>query len=95
VIDFLIEQFGEPEVTPRAGNVSTYHFRPPGGTIRVTADEPTLMGGLSAWWVHADTPERLAEFATLLLPWGTLRDTLRADTDPAREVLKHVRGGVG
>jgi hypothetical protein len=92
VIDFLIDQFGEPHVTPRAGNVSTYTWRPNGGTIRVTADEPTLVGGLSAWWVHAESPERLAEFAKLLLPWGTLRETLRADTEAARDVLNRVRG---
>jgi hypothetical protein len=91
VIDFLTEHFGEPERTARPGNVTTYTYRPLGGTIRVTADEPTLTGGLSAWWVHADTPERLAEFAELLLPWGTLRDTLRADTNPASAVLKRVR----
>lgn len=95
VIDFLIDRFGEPQRTPRPGGVTTYAYRPPGGTIRVTADEPALTGGLSAWWVHADTPERLAELAELLLPWGTLRVTLRADTDPARDVLKRVRGGVG
>jgi hypothetical protein len=93
VIDFLTERFGEPERTPRPHNVTTYTFRPLGGTIRVTADEPTLTGGLSAWWIHADTPERLAEFAELLLPWGTLRDTLRTDTIPAGAVLKRVRGG--
>jgi hypothetical protein len=91
VIDFLTDHFGEPERASRPGNVTTYAYRSRGGTIRVTADEPTLTGGLSAWWVHADTPERLAEFAALLLPWGTLRDTLRADTDPARAVLKRVR----
>jgi len=93
VIDFLTDHFGEPERTSRAGEVTIYTYRPPGGTIRVTADEPALTGGLSAWWVHAKTPERLAEFATMLLPWGTLRETLRADTDPARDVLKRVRGG--
>jgi hypothetical protein len=92
VIDFLTDHFGEPERTARPGNVTTYTFRPPGGTIRVTADEPTLTGGLSAWWVHAETRERLAEFAELLRPWGTLRDTLRADTDPARAVLNRTRG---
>jgi hypothetical protein len=95
VIDFLIDRFGEPERTSRPGDVTTYTYRPPEGRIRVTADEPALAGGLSAWWVHADTPERLAEFAELLLPWGTLRDTLRADTDPARDVLKRVRSGGG
>jgi hypothetical protein len=92
LIDFLIDQFGEPQLTPRPGDVTTYTFRPPGGIIRVTADAPALTGGLSAWWVHADTDERLAEFARLLLSWGTLRDTLRADTDSAREVLKALRG---
>ena len=92
VIDFLTERFGEPERTARPGDVTTHTFRPEGGTIRVTADEPTLTGGLSAWWIHADTRERLAEFAMLLLPWGTLRDTLRADTDPARAVLNEVQG---
>lgn len=92
VIDLLMDHFGEPERTARPDNVTTYAFRPPGGTIRVTADEPALTGGLSAWWIHADTSERLAEFAELLLPWGTLRETLRADTDPARDVLKRVRG---
>jgi hypothetical protein len=95
VIDFLIEHYDEPSVTPRPGSVSTYAWRPDGGTLRITADEPTLAGGLSAWWVHAETPQRLAEFARLLLPWGTLRETLRADTEPAREVLNRVRGGTG
>ncbi|QJW99122.1 hypothetical protein [Frigoriglobus tundricola] len=92
VIDYLTEQFGESERTPRSGHVTTYTFRPPGGTIRITADEPELTGGLSAWWVHTETPERLAEFAALLVPWGTLRDTLRADTEAARGVLQRVRG---
>lgn len=91
VIDFLTDHFGEPERAPHAGEVTSYIFRPAGGTIRVTADEPALTGGLSAWWVHADTAERLAEFARLLLPWGTLRDTFRADTDPARAVLQSLR----
>jgi hypothetical protein len=90
VIDFLTDHFGDPQRTPRPGNVTTYTFHPPSGTIRVTADEPALTGGLSAWWVHADSRERLAEFARLLLPWGTLRTTLRADTDPARAVLTSV-----
>jgi hypothetical protein len=92
VIDFLTDRFGEPQRTARPGDVTTYAFRPDGGTIRVTADEPSLTGGLSAWWVHAEAPERLAEFARLLFPWGTLRDSLRADTDPAREVRDRVRG---
>ena len=91
VIDFLTDHFGEPERTPRPGNVTTYTYRPPGGTIRVTADEPTLTGALSAWWIHAETSERLAEFAKLLRPWGTLRKTLCADTDPARAVLQSLR----
>jgi hypothetical protein len=91
VIDFLIDHFGEPQRTPRPGNVTTFTFRPDGGTIRVTADEPTLTSALSAWWVHADTPDRLAEFAALLAPWGTLRESLRADTDPARAVLQRLR----
>jgi hypothetical protein len=92
VIDFLTDQFGEPGRTPRPGNVTTYTFRPEGGTIRITADEPALTGGLSAWWVHAQTRERLAEFARLLREWGTLRQTLRADTDAARDVLAECRG---
>lgn len=92
VIDFLTDHFGEPDRTPRPGNVTSYTFRPNGGTIRITADEPALTGALSAWWIHADTPERLAEFAALLLPWGTLRDTLRADTELARDVLNRLKG---
>jgi hypothetical protein len=91
VIDYLAEQFDEPERTPRPGNVTTYTFRPPGGSIRVTADEPGLAGGLSAWWMHADTPQRLAELARLILPFGTLREALRADTEPARGVLELIR----
>ncbi len=93
IIDFLTEQFGEPERIARPGDVTTYTYRPEGGTIRVTADDPAHPDPLSAWWVHADTPERLAEFARLLLPWGTLRDTLRADTAPARDVLHRSHTG--
>jgi hypothetical protein len=95
VIDYLTETFDEPERTPRPGNVTTYTFRPPGGTIRVTADEPGLGGALSAWWVHAETPERLAELGRLIAPFGTLRETLRADTEPARAVLNALRGSSG
>jgi len=91
VIDCLTEQFGEPERAAREGDVTTYTFRPNGGTVRVTADQPALTGALSAWWVHADTPERLAEFPRMLTPWGTLRDTHRADTDAARALLSAVR----
>lgn len=92
VLDFLAERFGDPHLTPRADNVTTYTWRPAGGTLRVTADEPGLTGGLSAWFLHAETPERLSQFAELLVPWGTLRDTLRADTEAARAVLNRVRG---
>jgi hypothetical protein len=91
-IDYLTEAFDEPERTPRPGNVTTYTFRPPGGIVRVTADEPGLGGALAAWWVHADTPERLTELGRLIAPFGTLRDTLRADTEPARAVLSALRG---
>ena len=91
IIDFLTEQFGEPERALRPGNVTTYTYRPDGGTIRLTADDLAYPHPLSAWWIHTDTPERLAEFARLLVPWGTLHDTLRADTDAARAVLQGVR----
>jgi hypothetical protein len=92
VIDFLIENFGEPERTPRPGNVTTYTFRPARGTIRITADEPALSGGLSAWWVHAETRNRYAEFLALLLPWGTLRHSLRADCKTSLEMLQKATG---
>jgi hypothetical protein len=92
VIDYLTEQIDEPERTPRPGNVTTYTFRPPGGIVRVTADRPDLGGGQSAWWIHAESPARLAELARLVLPFGTLRETLRADTDPGREVLRQITG---
>ena len=59
----------------------------------MTADAPAYLDPLSAWWIHAATPERLAEFARLLLPWGTLGATLRADTAPARDVLHRIRTG--
>lgn len=95
VIDFLCEQLGEPERTPRPGDVTTFTFRLPDGILRVTADAPTHAAGLSAWWLHADTPERLAELARLVLPFGTLRDTLRADTEPARAVLALIGCGRG
>ena len=94
-IDYLTEAFDEPERTPRPGNVTTYTFRPPGGTVRVTADEPGLGGALSAWWVHAETPERLAELGRIISPFGTLRETLRADTEPARAMLNALRGSSG
>lgn len=92
ILDFLTEQLGVPECIARPGDVTTYTWRPAGGTVRVTADDPAHPDPLSAWWIHADTPERLAGFARLLFPWGTLRDTLRADTDVARDVWNRVRG---
>lgn len=91
VLDYLTERLGEPERRLRAGNVTTYVFRPEGGIIRVTADEPNLVGGLSAWWVHAQTPEQLNELARLILPFGTLRETLRGDTEPGRAVLASLK----
>jgi len=91
VIDFLIETVGEPERTPRAGNVTSYTFRPENGIIRVTADDPAMTNALSAWWIHAQTSLRLAELVRPILPFGTLRETLRADTDAARAVLEDVR----
>ncbi|MBY0461295.1 MAG: hypothetical protein K2V38_28560 [Gemmataceae bacterium] len=92
VVDFLTEQFGEPERTPRPGDVTTHTWRPDGGTLRVTADHPAHPDPLSAWWVHATSPEQLALFARLLGPWGTLRQTLRADTDDARAVWSGATG---
>lgn len=93
VLDYLTDHFGEPERAARAGNVTAQTFRAPCATVRVTADEPTLTGALSAWWVHAESAEKLAELAKLLVPFGTLRETLRADTDEARAVLARATNG--
>jgi hypothetical protein len=87
VLDYLTEQIGEPERIALPGGVTRHTFRPSGGSIRVTADDPALSGGLSAWWIHADSDTRLAELGRFLLSWGPLRDTLRADLDPGRAVL--------
>lgn len=91
-LDFLTEQLGEPDRVSQPGDVTTYTFRADGGIARVTADALDHPAGRSAWWLHADTPDRLAALARLVLPFGTLRGTLRADTDPGRAVLAAVRG---
>jgi hypothetical protein len=97
VIDFLTDQFGEPLRIPRPGDVTTYTFRPgrpyarfASSTIRVTADEPALTGGLSAWWLQARTGECLVEFARLLFTWGTLRSTL-IPNPAAHEMIEALR----
>jgi len=71
--------------------VTTYTFRAAGGLVQVTADNELSAGGLSAWWVHADTADRLEELARFLQEWGTLANTLRTETKGAQEVLARVK----
>ena len=80
IIDFLTEQFGEPECIARPGDVTTYIWRPDGGTVRVTADHPAHPEPLSAWWVSAKTLEQREAFENLLQRWGTLSSTLCSNT---------------
>jgi hypothetical protein len=92
VIDFLTDRLGEPQRVERPGGVTTYTFRAGGGTVRVTADAPGLAGGLSAWWVHAQTADRLEALARLLLPWGTLGERLSSEAQAGEAVLGRAKG---
>jgi hypothetical protein len=91
VIDYLIDHLDEPERIARPTGVTVYMFHPDGGSVRVTADAPSVAGGLSAWWVHAETEDRLADLARLLLPWGTLGETLTSATRAGKSVLEQVK----
>jgi len=92
VIRCLIDRLGEPERIERTAAVTTHTFHPEGGTVRVTADTPTHAGPLSAWWVHAETADRLEDLARRLLPLGTLSQTLTAEGKSSKAVLERAKG---
>jgi hypothetical protein len=58
-LDFLIEQFDEDYRRRVGGGAMQYGFSHANGRIRVTTDEPGEEGGVSAWWLHADSAEHL------------------------------------
>jgi hypothetical protein len=91
-LDFLIEQFNEDYCRQVAGGAIQYGFSHATGTIRVTTDDPGEEGGVSAWWLHADSAEHLYRLAERILWCGNLRQALRFRTKEAGPVMDRLRG---
>jgi hypothetical protein len=91
-IDYLIERFGEPERKRHGNRVTTYAFRTEAGLIRVTADAPDADDGRAAWWLFSEDADGLKQLAELVGPFGGLWESLTADTDAGRTVLRTLHG---
>jgi hypothetical protein len=85
-LDFLIEQFNEVYRRQLGHGAMQYGFSHADGTIRVTTDDPEP-GGVSAWWLHADSAEHLYRLAERVLWCGNLREALRHRTEAAGTVM--------
>jgi hypothetical protein len=90
--DFLYEHLTGREPDRDEHGVLTYHFYSRTQRLRVTTDRSDVVGGKSAWWLHADTEEDLYQLAKLIEPWLNLRQTLSSDTAPGKAVLARLRG---
>jgi hypothetical protein len=90
-IDYLIDHFDEGPHLAWPKGPTTYRFAVPDARLRVTTDGWRLKGGRSAWWLHADSAEALADLARRAGQVGTLGQALLADTVAARDVLVRLR----
>jgi hypothetical protein len=90
-LDFLSENFTEDDRKKVADGVTQYQFHNDDGRIRVTTDSYGEEGGVSAWWLHANSEEKLFRLAERVLWCGNLRATLRHWTKAARPVMDRLR----
>jgi hypothetical protein len=91
VADFLYENLTGREPDRDENGVLTYHYYSATQRLRVTTDRNDVLGGKSAWWLHADTEEDLYQLARLVIPWLNLRQTLSSETAPGKKVLARLR----
>jgi hypothetical protein len=89
--DFLYENLTGRDPDRDENGLLTFHFYSPTQRLRVTTDRPDVVGGKSAWWLHADTEEALVELASLVVPWLHLRQTLSSETPAGKKVLERLR----
>jgi hypothetical protein len=90
-LDYLLENFTEEPRREVADGVMQYRFQDAQGSIRVTTDEYHEEGGVSAWWMHADSEEGLFQLAKRVWRCGNLPTTLRHWSEAARPVLDRLR----
>ena len=91
VSDFLYENLIGRDPDRDEHGLLTYHFYTPTQRLRVTTDRHDVPGGKSAWWLHADTEEDLAQLAQLIVPWLNLSQTLSSETAAGKKVLAGMR----
>jgi hypothetical protein len=92
LLDLLIESFDDEQRQARPDGPTTHRFCSPRMALTVTTDAWGDPEGHSAWWLHAQTPEALAELVRRVWPIGNLADTLQGPAEEARRVLQRCRG---
>jgi hypothetical protein len=92
-LDYLIENLAEGPCRQIAGGVMQYQFRNDDGRLRVTTDSYGEDGGVSAWWLHADSEEGLFHLARRVLWCSDPGKSLRHWTKAARPVIDRLRPG--
>jgi hypothetical protein len=90
-LDFLIEHLTEDARRPLGDGLMQYEFNNAHGRIRVTTDAPDEEGGVSAWWLHADSEEGLFQLARGVLFCVNLRHALKHWTKTSQPVMERLR----
>jgi hypothetical protein len=89
-IDYLIDHLQEGPREVRSDGLITYHFTTPAARLHATTDPWQVVGGHSAWWLHADDAQALEDLALQVWNLGTLNETLTA-TCVSQQVLERLR----
>jgi hypothetical protein len=86
-LDFLIENCVEDTRREITAMVTQHGFHTGHGRLRVTSDSYREEGGVSAWWLHADSAADLFHLARPVWWCGNLPTALRAWTEAGRSVM--------
>jgi hypothetical protein len=89
-LDFLIEHLTEDARRPLGDGVMQHEFHNDYGRIRVTTDALDEEGGVSAWWLHADSEEGLFQLAHGVLCCVNLRHELKHWTKTSQPVMERL-----
>ncbi len=90
-LDYLIENFAEDSREEIADRLTQHRFHDEHGSIRVTTDDCREEGGVSAWWLHADSQESLFRLASKAWWCCDLPATLRSWSEVAGPVMERLR----
>lgn len=87
----ISKNFPNAERQPLPNRTARIRLATPTGAVRITTDTARGERARSSWWLSAASAKDLYDLARKVMAQGTLRTTLRADTEAAAEVLQTLR----